>query len=289
MPNKRFLQAAERWKNPSLPDEKPRTKQSTSQPIATQTVFPNLPSESFIFSYDGPHKDFFQELIAKSNERFKGTKAEIKVGTTGEVSNAYLAKRMALISTIAGDSNLRKYGLLPITPMQSEFLLQAGKLPKPDKYWEDLALLLYDINGSNQKEAITLKEDIARHRVELGLSQSDLEKRLVIANPGAEPDKNMNYGIKPIIIPGITLVYTQEIMNMTGKDHKFEYGLDGGLPSASQIGQGNRTLYMPSSNDNIGLRVLYRDGYLDLGAGDGNLADSNEDGRVNFAPQGQTP
>ena len=148
MVNKRFLQAAERWKNPSLPDEKPRTKQSTPTPIAKQAVFPNLPSESFIFSYDGPHKDFFQELIAKSNERFKGTKAEISAEDEGEVKYMNIIKRLGLVTTIYKNSQLGSHGLWPITPAQSEALLKKGKLTTPEDNWEDLALILYVENLS---------------------------------------------------------------------------------------------------------------------------------------------
>lgn len=284
MPNPRLIELAERQKNIDLPKGKiVRNQQKNQNPVAFQNVvFPDLPSESFIFSYDGPHKDYFQELIAKSNEKFKGTRAEIPTGKKDEVKNMYAVKRMALISTIINNPNLRNYNLLPITPMQSEFLLKESKLPHPEKYWEDLALLLYDTNGENQKEAHALREDIIRHKSELGLSQSNLESRLVIVGAGAEPDKNMNYGVKPIIIPGITLVYPHEVLNKTGENHKFDYGLDKGLPSVAQVGNGSRTLYMPNG-DNIGLRVLYRNWVLDLNAWDWNLVDSNDNGRVNFA------
>ena len=245
-------------------------------------IFPDSPSESFIMSYDGEHKDYFQELIAKVNEKFNGTRAEIPIGTSGEVQNMYAIKRMALVSTIANNPSLQSQGFYPITPMQDETLLKAGKLPDPRKYWEDLALLLYDTNGNNQKEALALKESIVQHKSDLSLPESDLEKRLVIVNAGGVPDQDMPHGVKPIIIPGITQVYTHEILNRTGENHKFEYGLDRGLPAVSEIGNGNRTLYMPSGDD-IGLRVLFRDGDLDLVAGFWDLAVSSSVGRVNFA------
>jgi hypothetical protein len=289
MVNKRFLETAERWKNKDLPSERTQKARPSVRPASARAVaFPNLPSESFIFSYDGPHGDYFQGLIVNSNENFRGTRAEIPAGDSGEVTNMHAVKRMALISTIAKNPSFIGHNLLPITPMQSESLLKEGRLPDPSRYWEDLALLLYDTDGVNQGEAIALKEDIVRHRAELGLSQDDLERRLVIVNPGAEPDQSMNYGVKPVIVPGITLVYPHEILDRTGENHSFDYGLDKGLPSVNQIGQGNRTLYMPSGND-IGLRVLFRGRVLNLGARDGDLASSDEYGRVNFAPQGQRP
>jgi hypothetical protein len=261
----------------------PAVNPVTTAPVSSQGInFPDSPSESFIFSYDHPqHKDFFQELIAKANAVYSGTGATIPAGTSGEI-HGYLIKRMALVSAIANDSNLRSYNLWPITPMQSESLLKAGKLPEPSKYWEDLALLLYDINGKNRKESEALKESIIQHRSDLGLSQDDLENRLVIVNAGGVPDQDMNYGVKPIIVPGVTQVYPHEILNRTGENHKFEYGLDRGLPAVSEIGNGDRTLYMPSGSD-IGLRALYRGRFLGLSAGNWSLASSYGDGRVNFA------
>ena len=194
----------------------------------------------------------------------------------------YAIKRMALISTIANNPDLQNHGFYPITPIQSESLLKEGKLPDPSKYWEDLALLLYDVNGNNSKEAQALKEGIMQHRTDLNLSENDLEKKLFIINAGGEVNSEMPHGIKPIIIPGITQVYTHEILDKIGENHKFEYGLDRGLPAVDEIGKGDRTLYMPSG-DNIGLRVLFRGRGLGLGAGYWDLSGSSSYGRVNFA------
>jgi hypothetical protein len=259
--------------NPANP--KPNFSQGVS--------FPDSPAESFIMSYDGPHKDYFQELIAKVNEVYSGTRAELPTGTSGEVQNMYAIKRMALISTIVNNPSLQSHGFYPITPMQDEYLLKEGKLPHPEKYWEDLALLLYDTSGNNPKEAQALKESIMQHRGDLGLSQNDLEKRLVIVNAGGEVDSDMPHGVKPIIIPGITQVYSHETLSKTGKNHNFEYGLERGLLAINELGKGKRTLYMPNEDSNIGLRVLYRVRVLDLNAWFGVLASSNSDGRVNFA------
>ncbi len=289
MVNQRFLETAGRWKNDELPKEKTELdkKKSQSDFSGQEFYFPASPPESFIFSYDGVHGDYFQELIAKSNEKFRGTKAEIPTGKKGEVKNMYGVKRMALISTIVNNPNLLNYNLMPITPTQSENLLKEGKLTNPTKNWEDLGLILYDTNGENRNESIALKEDIVRHQSGLRLKSGDLEKRLVIINAGAEPDGNMNYGVRPVIVPGITAVYPHDILSQNGQDHQFEYGLDGGLPSVSQVGKGKRILYMPRGNGNIGLLALYRFRDLNLDAWNWDLDYSYDSGRVNFAPQGR--
>jgi len=260
-------------------------KASQTQPpidIPTPNLQPTNANDPVIMSYDHPeHGEFFQELIAKVNEVYSGTGAEIPVRTSGEVQGN-LIKRAKLITTIYENQNLKDYGLFPITPLQSEQLLKDGKLPSPENYWEDLAFLLYDIKGSNKKEAEALRKSIKNNLSNLGLSQSDLEKRLVVVNAGLEIDSNMSHGVKPMILQGLTKVYAHEVLDKTGENHKFEYGLDRGLPSVNQLGQGDRTLYMPSGNK-FGLRVLYRFRVLVLSAWVDDLADSSVNGRVTFA------
>jgi hypothetical protein len=266
---------------PPIPKSKPISKVPGAN-------FPNLPDASFIFRYDGEHKDFFQELISKANAIYSGTNAKIPTGTSGEIQGN-LIKRMGLISTIANDSNLRSYNLWPITATQSEYLLQAGKLINPGDNWEDFGMVLYDRsqNGYNPREAQAIYDSLKIHRQDLSLSESDLENKLIIINPGAEVDSGMPHGVKPIIIPGITQVYQHEVLEKVGEYPSFEgYGLNGGLPLLNQLGSGSRKLYMPDETSEIGLRVLFRywghEGH-DLGAWDGDLADSSSDGRVNFA------
>ncbi len=285
MINPRLIDLAKRRGNEELPKE--RAVEPKVEPVSVG--FPDLPSESFLFSYDGPHKDFFQELITKANAGYAGTSAEIPTGTTGEVQG-HLIKRMGLISTIADDPNLRSANLLPITATQSEHLLKNGKLPNSDSTWEDFGMVLYDRsqNGCNPQESQALYDSLMVHRTDLGLSKTDLENRFVVVNPGAEIDSSMPYGVKPIIIPGITQVYQHEVLEKVGEDSVIfdGYGLSGGLPLLSQLGSGSRTLYMPGGTENIGLRLLFRYRSLNLNARIDVLTNSISDGRVNFARQG---
>ena len=292
--NPRALEFADKWGNESLPEDRtgnPAKQRNTQASVPTQ--FPNSVDSSFLLEYD----DFGRELIAKSNERFKGTKAEIPIKnggflkgkSEGEVPNMYIAKRLALITTIANDSQLRSANVYPITPLQSEILFKEGKLPKPSSYWEDLGLLLYDTspNGYNPKEAKSLYDSLTQHRQDLGLSQSDLSSRLLVVNAGLEVDVSMPHGVRPIAIPGITQVYHPQILEKTGSNYKFEHGLDNGVPKFDETGKGSRTIYMPGENE-IGLRVLIRYRYSDLDAWYWDLVSSVADARVNFAPQART-
>ena len=285
MVNKRFLQTAERWKNPSLPVEKTQPVRPVTPTPQSNTNFPTNPDSAFLFSYDGQHGQFFQELFAKSNTIYSGTAAEIPTGTSGEIQ-CHLIKRLGLITTIYNNPQLKSANLYPITPVQSESLLKDGELTNPEDNWEDFGIVLYDKsqNGYNPKEAQAIYDSLRDHRQDLGLSQSDLENKLIIVNAGAEVDSSMPHGVKPIVLPGLTQVYQHEVLDSVGEEPDFDgYGLNGGLPLLNQLGGGDRTLYMPDETENIGLRVLFRDGVLDLYAGDGDLAYSDSDGRVNFA------
>jgi len=282
MTNKRLLEFAERVKNDSLPTEREKPK---PQPIQTPaTNIPTSVDNSFILQYD----DFGKEVIAKSNELFAGTKVEIPMKNSGEVTNMYILKRLAITTAIAKNQNLRNRGVWPITLGQSEDLLKCGNLPDPSKYWEDLGLVLYDISqqGCNPQEARVLNEGLIQHRSDLGLNNNDLESALLVFNTCLEKDPNMPHGVKPIVLPGVTRAYTHEVLSKTGQNYNFEYGLERGLPKISDLGKGDRTLYMPSETTDIGLRVLFRYWDLDLGAGGTGLAGSSESGRVNMAPQG---
>ncbi len=300
MPNPRFLKLAERLRNDSVPagEVKPDTSGNKGgrgeEDSSGNTTFPDSVTSSSILKYDS----FGLPIIRKANEYFTGTKAEIPLRegllgfgkSTGEVQNMYLLKRLAVVTALHNDPSLRNGNMWPITPGQSENLLKESKLPNPNAYWEDLGLILYDTTGAtNNKEAKALYESIQRNRVELGLSPSSVNSRLVVVNAGLEKDVDMPHGVKPVILPGTTFVYSHEILQRTGEDHKFEYGTAKGLPSISSLGSGNRTIYMPNEKIDIGLRVLFRGRDLNLVARYWFLTVDDANGRVNVAHQGGSP
>ena len=290
--NPRALEFAEKWGNNEAPKEETKiTRTKTSQPTGANLVFPDEVSNPSIFSYDGQHREFYQEVIAKANELFRGTKAEIPVGNSGQVENMYSLKRFGLITAIHNSPQLRSHNFFPITPTQSENLLKSGVITNNEDYWEDLGLILYDTSqsGYNPKEAKALHDSLKKHRQDLGFSNSDLEQRLIIVSPGLEKDSGMPHGVKPVVLPGITQAYTHEVLAKVGKDLNFEgYGLKGGLTLIKQLEKGDRTLYMPNKTEDIGLRVLVRYRVSDLNAWNWVLVDSYAGGRVNFAPQART-
>lgn len=283
MVNKRFLELAERLRNDSIPKTVRKKREAKPENFVLNG---HALGDPFILQYDS----FGNELIAKSNQIYAGTAAEVPTGTSGEVTNMYGLRRLALVTTLSQDRTLQSKGYWPITPAQSEMFLKDRKLITPEDNWEELALVLYDASddGENPHEAKALQQSIRAHAKDLGLDKGNLEKRLVVVNAGLKLDSSAQHGVVPTILPGITRVYTHEILSKVGEDKTFEgYGLNGGLPNLKQWGKkGDRTLYLPDETEDIGLRVLIRYGSLNLGAGYWDLSCGNEDGRVHFAPQG---
>ena len=227
----------------------PKVQEEVEQP--SEIIQPT--GEFFTLSHD----DFGKELIAKSNEIFKGTGVEIpqkdslENPLTGVVQKMNILKRAALTTTIYNNSLIFS-NTWPITPLQSEQLIKEGKHPNTKNTFEDLALILYDRTGTNPQEAEAIYQSIKQNS---NFSSSDLEKRMLIVHAGLEVDENMPNGVKPIVLPGLTRVYFPEVLNKQG-NYKFEYGSDQGLPKISELGTGVRTLCMPNKIENLGLRIL---------------------------------
>jgi len=177
-----------------------------------------------------------------------------------------------------------------------------------------LGLVLYDRSerGTSPQESKALYDSLMQNKEDLELSQSDLEERLVIVNPGLEKDTSMRLGGRLIVLPGITQAYTHEVLEKVEKDLKFkDYGLQGGLPLIEQLDNqtfltrlrrglpfikplddGDRTLLVPNDEaqdirGSRGLRVLVRYGDSSLGIWNHGLDGMNTfSAWVTFVPQG---
>ena len=119
--------------------EKKRTiklKEETPKKVHT------LPRQKpFTLEYLG---GFTDELIKKTNERFKGSRINMPYKENGLVNQIGILDRLAMITTIYSDNHLQSAGLYPLSPLQSELLLKDGKIPnKSLKNDEYLALILY--------------------------------------------------------------------------------------------------------------------------------------------------
>ncbi|HLC55830.1 MAG TPA: hypothetical protein VJJ23_01190 [Candidatus Nanoarchaeia archaeon] len=218
------------------------------------------PEDAYILSYDNPYS---QELIRKLNERFMGTEATFPLFEEGEVYGGDMVRRAGIETILATDPNLKNLHIKPITPLDSELLLQERRLPKGGYFYESLGLILYDTSGINSKEARALYKNLGENLESLDITNSILRDRLLIVRPGLEKDPTMPYGIKFVVIPGLTKVYSPDVLNYDG-EHSFEYGLDQGLPHVEGLDIGNRTICLPTKESKIGLNVLSKKHNLEL-------------------------
>jgi hypothetical protein len=202
--------------------------------------------------------EFGRELTEKCAERFYKS-AGVKEVIEMEPGYMNMFRRLALTTTIYYDSQLRSADLWPVTPSQSEVLLQIGLLPQPQNYWESLALVLYRrCRFDNTKESREITENIKQYRSHLGLNESDLEKSLFIVNAGLETDSNMKYGVKPVVLPGLTQIYVPPAINSDDITEEcrwtFNYADEIGMPLHPNS-KGKRELRLASSP---GLNCLRR-------------------------------
>jgi len=210
--------------------------------------FPDIPEEVMPLQMD----EFGSELINKVNKEFANTGGEIK-----DVDKLTIYHRMAVISTLYKDRALKSAKVWPITPLQSERLIWVGNIPN-DKSKEDLALVIYGANDSNEPncEKTSLVEGVRAHARGLGLDNDDFKYPLLIVNPGAKVDASLESGILPVILPGLTQVYPHKTL-LWGGTHRFRYGLENGLPARNTL-SGDRILSVPSHMDTRPVYLLSR-------------------------------
>ncbi len=243
--------------------------------------------------------EFTDELVRKHNERYKNTAAYIPETEKGQEAQLNATKSAGLRATIFADPNLRSANISPIIPQDSEELLEAGKLPNPEEYWEDLGFSFKMLRGKeakvNPKESSKLY-DALKEGLKMGLFRNPftnevypvdvLEGRILIANLGFVPADDMPLGGYFNVLQDLTQIYPHEIFQREGVI-KFEgYGLKFGLPELKQLkDDGSRTVYLPQtgSTGSTGLMVLYRHCDSVLVARYGDLANSYWPGRGTFA------
>jgi len=232
---------------------------------------------------DIPTKDeFTEELTQKFIEKFptlvRGQRRNSKV-----LHKFDILDRLGIETVIYDDLNLQSARRFMITPLDSEILLQRHLLP--GRYREYLALLLYDRSsgGANEPHAEALYQDVKQYRSSLGLSVDDLNSRLLIQRAGLTYDGNMPYGVRPSILPGVTQIFTPEVLNSghVPAEFTFNIGIDHGLPHKfDYIRSSQRILRLPFAGD-TGLRVLTRlsDNNLDATVTD---LRTNKKGKITF-------
>ncbi len=218
-----------------------------------------------------------RDAVKLMNERFKGNSkvvldiSEFKGNQPVGHSNTY--RRFAL-----GPIVRELYGnnVQLISPIVSEIALKNGKLPDATSTYEDLGVVVYSLNGSNQQ--------LAKHLVEQA-KNAGLEVKFPMVFYGLKTVNDDKFPDRVSLdLSDIALAYHVPILSKDASNFKSDDSslVENGFPS--KVGQGDRILYTAKD----GLRRLCRDWDLMLDAIGGNLPNSIEAGRVSFL-KGEAP
>ncbi|GEM_PF-3922804 len=234
------------------------------------------PLHAFPLCYDA----FGKELVAKVNERFSRTAAEIIPHVDSPQTQIHILRRLAMVTVLSQDPTLQSHHAWPITPAQFETLFHQAYFQHETPQEEHLALLRYDRNftsdglylGSNPYEGAQFSASLRNNLRELGLSQDALEQRLLVIHAGLEKDTNSHvYGVVPVVLPGVTQVIPLACLQETarkffrGQERTVGYftsASDHGLPTLQELIKDARgawplrSLDIPHKQKNLGLRVL---------------------------------
>jgi hypothetical protein len=235
MINPRLLKIAERLGSAELPNI-PQVTASLGNMGNTLDIGKHVAFPPIVNPFTLAYNQYGAKILQAMNQYFAGT--PIAIDTSIFKSNIYpqniqgtIFQRCAFNTAIYNDSELRKQNIWPITPQQSEQWLEYSGNPN---YNEPLAFVLYGDEGKtgNAKYAQALKDSIANNLDVLNLRYSDLEKAMLVVNAGLERDEKFEKGVRPIVLPGVTRVYTPDAL---GNDQFYfkGYGLKTGLPAKS--------------------------------------------------------
>ena len=218
-----------------------------------------------------------KEAVRIINDRFKG--------------NDYVVlKNLGIENQPIGYSNpYRRWALGPavrellgrdvelLTPAVSEQALRSGKLPDAASTYEDLGIVVYSLNGSNDKLAQHLIAQAKERGVETRFP-------MVFYHLKTAKDDKFPYGLRMDLDDNAVVYHAPILASQTSKFKSDNKGLvQTGLPD--EVEEGDRTLY--TARD--GLRRLHRVRDLVLSANNDRLPFSYEAGRVSFVKKGAAP
>lgn len=216
---------------------------------------------------------FGKEVIARVNDKYKGTCAEIKPeyrGKNNQITHSNTFRLFA-INTAA-----REFGARVIYPESSEILLAQKRLPEAESVYYDLGAVI-DFSGQNHDLAVDLYNKLPKE-------QRDLDRFPAVALELMPVKSNIGgYGLSLAPTAHFQLrtakILSQPTGNFDGNDAEL---LRSGLPL--KLVEGNRKLYTTKQNnpslDNLGVVRLCLGRGLYVDSDDEFLAGASEDGRV---------
>ena len=152
--------------------------------------------------------------------------------------------------------------------------MKSGKLPDAISTYEDLGVVVYNLNGPNHK----LAQHLVNQAKERGL---EIEFPMVFYHLKTEKDNKFPHRLR-LDLDDIAVAYHVPILsNSTSSFKSTDQSLvQNGFPS--KVGEGNRTLFTAQEG---GLMGLFRDG-MDIYAANCDLPGSSMASRVSFFRKG---
>ena len=226
-------------------------------PAEVEALFPTL--------FQLKNNELGREAVRIVNDRYKGNDnvvldvSRLKDGQPIGYSNSY--RRWAIGPVVR---ELMGNDVELLTPAVSEQALKSGKLPDAASTYEDLGVVVYSLNGPNDK----LAQHLVAQAKERGI---EAKFPLVFYHLKTVPDDKFPDGLR-LDLDDIAVVYHAPILgNQTSRFKSDNKGLvQKGLPD--EVGEGDRTLYTAQE----GLWRLYRGRDLDLGASEIGRASCRE-------------
>ncbi len=264
MPNPRFLETAERWKNKEAPAERvqPVTPVQQSPPLMNNVDY------SFLEGTDG------QAILEEYNQI-----------VSGDYQGASALNVLSFADNVVKGSNPFAFVLLNKILAQKQM-----RIATPADLERALEKEEIDLKGTYGDSGLVLRSDgdpnqyLARDLINQVEQRGSLQYPLMIPLEGLDLkyDSNFPHDLSFQLTDSTKLVHAPQFDHKNNHD-KFDKGDEKGLPIFDK--DGSRTLYTGEG----GLRRLYRDRDLGLDARDGYLAGSGEDGRVIVCAKGTSP
>jgi len=270
MPNPRFLKTAERWMNKEVPSERVQPLAPVPDPSQNTSNFTDNATYSFL------EGDFGRQVLEEYNQLVQG-----------EYQNASALQKLSFADNVVKGSNpfaftllnrvLQNHGRWVARPTDLERALEQGTIHLSGTYG-DSGLVIRDENTNNEYIAKHLGEQLRQKGYSVGgdtimIPLAGLELRYDASSP-----HNLIFQLT-----NSSEIITASQLNKSNHGKKFNRGDEKGLPIFED--SGSRTLY---SNED-GVCRLYRDRVRGLGAGYGDLADSDSGGRVVVCAEGTSP
>ena len=241
-------------------------------PREVEALFPSI--------FQLKNDELGKEAVRIMNDRFKGNDYVVLKNLGNEnqpVAHSNPYRRWALGPIVRELKREVGDNVELLTPAVSEQALRSGRLPDVTSTYEDLGVVVYSLNGPNDK--------LAQHLVNQARERGFVAKspmvfyHLKTARDGKFPD-----GLRLDLDDNAVIYHASILSNHTSNFKADNKGLaQTGLPD--EVGEGNRILYTAQE----GLRGLYRDRDSGLNANDDNLPYSIEAGRVSFMRKGAAP